>query len=377
MKNVSYKSICMIGGVMPSGRVVISDVAAAAGVSPTTVSHALSGRRAVSDETRRRVLQVVDELGYQSSIIARSLRSQQTNSVAFLVVDISNPYYPAIAQSVHDGLADEGYVSLIGITYGEPATEETMLHNIVRRNVDGVIFQPMSLAPHEIRRIVGSLPLVLITDHEGELYADQVQTNDAAGIAEAVRHLSDRGFNEVGFIGGPEGRSPGTVRLASFRAAAHALDFVVGDEWIQHAPFTREGGRQAGIRLLSLGHRPRAIVCANDVIAVGLYDAAHELGLEIPSDVAVIGFDDIEVASMLKPRLTTVRNPARDVGAACVEAVLARIGSGPEAPYTVRSLPTALVPRESTYHPRAFSSPNHYHTTRRRPSHFSPSTDPT
>jgi LacI family transcriptional regulator len=333
---------------MRPGRVVISDVAAAAGVSPTTVSHALSGRRAVSETTRRRVLEVVDELGYRSSIVAQSLRIQQTNSVALLVVDISNPYYPPLAQSVHDGLADEGYVSLIGITYGEPATEETMLHNIVRRNVDGLIVQPMSLSPKEIRRIVGPMPLVLITDHEGELHADQVQTSDGQGIADAVRHLSDRGFDEVGFIGGPDGRSPGTLRLASFRAAAQALDVTVADEWVEHVPFTREGGHEAALRLLSLSHRPRAIMCANDVIAVGLFDAAHELGLAVPGDVAIVGFDDIDVASMLRPRLTTVRNPARDVGAACVEAVLARIDCGPEAPYTVRSLPTVLVPREST-----------------------------
>ena len=333
---------------MPSRRVVISDVAAVAGVSATTVSHALSGRRAVSESTRRRVLEVVDQLGYRSSIVAQSLRSQQTNSVALLVVDISNPYYPAVAQSVHDALADEGYVSLIGITYGEPAAEERMLHNIVRRNVDGLILQPMSLSPIEIRRIVGPLPLVLITDHEGELQADQVQTNDGQGIAEAVRHLSDRGFDEVGFIGGPDGRSPGTLRLASFRAAAHALDVTVSEAWIEHVPFTREGGREAALRLLSLPRRPRAIMCANDVIAVGLLDAAHELGLDVPGDLAIVGFDDIDVASMLRPRLTTVRNPARDVGAACVEAVLDRIEVGPEAPYTVHSLPTVLITREST-----------------------------
>lgn len=333
---------------MPTSRVVISDVAAAAGVSPTTVSHALSGRRAVSEATRRRVMEVVDQLGYRSSIIAQSLRIQQTNSVALLVVDISNPYYPTVAQSMHDGLAVEGYVSLIGITYGEPTAEETMLHNIVRRNVDGVIIQPMSLTPQEIRRIVGTLPVVLITDHEGDLYADQVQTDDRQGIADAVRHLSDRGFRDVGFISGPDGRSPGILRLAAFRAAAQALDIAVADEWIEHVPFTREGGHQAALRMLSLPHRPRAIMCANDVIAVGLVDAAHELGLDIPADLAVVGFDDIEIASMLRPRLTTVRNPARDVGTACVRTVLSRIDNGPGAPYTVQSLPTALVIREST-----------------------------
>ena len=239
-------------------------------------------------------------------------------------------------------------MSLIGITYGEPAAEERMLHDIVRRNVDGLILQPMSLSPREIRRIVGPLPLVLITDHEGELQADQVQTNDGQGIADGVRHLSDRGFREVGFIGGPDGRSPGTLRLASFRAAAQALDVTVAEGWVEHVPFTREGGHQAAMRMLSLPRRPRAIMCANDVIAVGLLDAAHEMGLDVPGDVAIVGFDDIDVASMLRPRLTTVRNPAGDVGEACVQAVLARIDAGPEAPYTVRSLPTVLITREST-----------------------------
>jgi LacI family transcriptional regulator, galactose operon repressor len=348
MTKVTSKSICTGGEEVSLRRVVISDVAEVAGVSATTVSHALSGRRAVSETTRRRVLEAVDQLGYRSSIVAQSLRSRQTNSVALLVVDISNPYYPAVAQSVHDALATEGYVSLIGITYGEPAAEERMLHDIVRRNVDGLILQPMSLSPSEIRRIVGPLPLVLVTDHEGELHADQVQTNDGQGIADAVRHLSDRGFAEVGFIGGPDGRSPGTLRLASFRAAAHALDVIVAEEWVEHVPFTREGGHEAAMRLLSLPRRPRAIMCANDVIAVGLLDAAHEMGLDVPGDLAVVGFDDIDVASMLKPRLTTVRNPARDVGTACVEAVLARIAAGPETPYTVRSLPTSLITREST-----------------------------
>ena len=333
---------------MSAERVVISDVAAAAGVSSTTVSHALSGRRAVSHATRQRILDVIDELGYRPNLVARSLRIQQTKSVAFLVVDISNPYYPAVAQSVHDGLAERGYVSLIGITYGEPEAEEALLHDMVRRNVDGIIIQPMSLTPAEIRAIVGPLPVVLITDHEGELHADQIQTNDAQGIADAVRHLSERSIDEIGFISGPDGRSPGALRLTSFRAAAQALGVTVAHEWIEHVPFTREGGHQAGLRLLSLAHRPRAIMCANDVIAVGLLDAAHERGLEIPTDLAVIGFDDIETASMTRPRLTTVRNPAHEVGVACAEAILERISRGPDEAYTVRALPTRLVQRDST-----------------------------
>ncbi|MEV6283854.1 LacI family DNA-binding transcriptional regulator [Kribbella sp. NPDC051770] len=328
-------------------RVHIGDVAVRAGVSPTTVSHALSGRRPVSEATRERILQAVDELGYHPNLVAKSLRIQRTKSVGFLVVDISNPYYPTVVQAVHDGLADQGYVSLIGITYGEPAAEEMLLRDMVARNVDGIIIQPMSLTPAEIRRIVGPLPLVLISDHEGELYADRVQTNDCEGIAAAVRHLSDRGIREAGFISGPEGRSPGTLRLASFRAAAQALGVTVAEEWIDHVPFTRAGGLEAGRRLLALPNRPRAIICANDIIAVGLIDAAREAGLSLPDDLAVIGFDDIDTANLITPHLTTVVNPARDVGAACARALLRRIERGPDEAYTVDALPTHLVRRDS------------------------------
>lgn len=333
---------------MPAGRVVISDVAAAAGVSTTTVSHALSGRRAVSEETRQRILEVINELGYRPNLVARSLRIQQTKSVALLVVDISNPYYPMVAQTVHDGLAEKGYVSFIGITYGEAEAEEALLQDMARRNVDGIIIQPMSLTPEEIREIVGPLPLVLISDYQGRLQADQIQTNDGQGMADAVRHLAERGIAEIGFISGPDGRSPGALRLTSFRAAAQALAVEVAENWIEHVAFSREGGHEAGRRLLSLPHRPRAIMCANDVIAVGLIDAVRELGLTIPDDLAIVGFDDIDTASMTTPRLTTVRNPAREVGLACSEAILRRITSGPEVPYTVYTLPTEFVRRDST-----------------------------
>jgi len=326
----------------------MADVAAAAGVSPTTVSHALSGKRAVSEATRARILQVVDDLGYRPNAVAQSLRSQKTKTVGFLVVDISNPYYPAVARAVHDGLAAAGYVSLIGITYGEADAEETVLRDMVARKVDGLIMQPMSLSASRIRQIVGpNMPVVLISDDQGQLFADQVETDDARGIAEAVRYLHEKGIDDVGFVSGPDGRTPGATRLTAFRAAADALGVRVLDDWIEHAPFTRDGGFAAGSRLLASGSRPRAIVCANDVLAVGVIDAARLAGLRVPDDVAIVGFDDIETADLISPRLTTVVNPAAMVGLTCAEALLRRFDAGPDEAYRRQSLSTHLVARES------------------------------
>lgn len=325
----------------------IADVAAAAGVSPTTVSHALSGKRAVSEATRERIMQAIAELDYRPNLVAAGLRKQRTHTVALLVADIANPYYPAVARAIHDGVAGEGYVVLIGNTDGEPDAERTLLREMISRGVDGVVVQPMSTTPTQIRQIVGpSYPLVLISD-AGENVADSVCTDDAVGIGEAVRYLADLGFRDVGFVSGPDGRSPGTVRLAAFRAAAQALDLTVLDSWIAHTSFTRDGGFTAGRSILGLADRPRAILCANDLIAIGVLDAARATDLTVPDDVAVVGFDDIETADLVTPRLTTVVNPAALIGAASARALLRRIELGPDAPYEHVALSATLVRRAS------------------------------
>lgn len=328
----------------------IADVAAAAGVSPTTVSHALSGKRAVSKETRDRVMRAIADLDYRPNLVATGLRKQRTQSIALLVADIANPYYPAVARGVHDGVSRAGYVTFIGNTDGDAETERTLVREMLARGVDGLIMQPMSTTAAQVREIVGlTFPLVVVADLEETLSADAVGTDDAVGIGAAVRHLADAGVRDVGFISGPETRSsgPGPVRLAAFRAAASALALEVRDEWITHAAFTRDGGFSAGAALLGLERRPQAVLCANDLIAFGVLDAARAAELRVPEDIAVCGFDDIETADLVTPRLTTVLNPATEVGAACARALLRRIDVGPDAPYERFALRTRLVLRAS------------------------------
>lgn len=326
----------------------IADVAAAAGVSPTTVSHALSGKRAVSRETRDRIMQAIADLDYRPNLVASGLRRQQTQSIALLVADIANPYYPAVARAVHDEVTSAGYVTLIGNTDGEPEAERALLREMLARSVDGLIMQALSISPVEIRETVGAhFPVVVISDPDTELVADSVTTDDAVGIAEAVKLLAEAGYSDIGFISGPEGRSPGVLRLAAFRAAASALGVEVREEWVVHTPFTRDGGFAAGTALLGLAERPSAVLCANDLIAIGLLDAARAAALRVPEDLAVVGFDDIETADLVTPRLTTVSNPAALTGAACARALLRRMAAGPDAPYEQLRLRTHLVRRAS------------------------------
>jgi LacI family transcriptional regulator len=331
----------------------IASVAAAAGVSPTTVSHALSGKRTVSADTRERILKAIEEQNYRPNMVARSLRSRKTNSVALLLVDIANPYYPAVARAVHDVLAIEGYVSFIGNTDGDAATERSLLEEMTARGVDGLIMQPMALSAAEVREIVGpAMPLVIIGSETGETPADWVGTDDTGGLTEAVAHLARKGVRDFGFIDGPAEAVTESPRLAGFRAAGFraavaAADLEVREQWIEYGPFAREGGAAAAARLLDRADRPRAVLCANDLIAIGALEAAREAGLRVPDDIAIVGFDDIETAALVTPRLTTVVNPAPAVGDACARTILWRVENGPDAPYRRTLLPTRLVVRES------------------------------
>ncbi|MGW0735529.1 LacI family DNA-binding transcriptional regulator [Streptomyces sp. NPDC002851] len=326
----------------------IASVAAAVGVSRTTVSHALSGKRAVSEETRKRILEAIEQQNYRPNLVAKGLRSQKTQSVALLLVDIANPYYPAVARAIHDVLAAEGYVSFIGNTDGDAGTERRLLEEMVARGVDGVVMQPMALSGAEVREIAGpTMPLVLTTADAGDVPADRVLTDDVTGLTEAVRHLAQQDVREVGFIAGPPGAAAGPLRLSAFREAVAAAGLGVPEQWTEYGPLTRDGGATAAARLLRRPDRPRAILCGNDLIAIGAMEAARRAGLRVPEDVAVIGFDDIETADLVTPRLTTVVNPAAAVGDACARTILWRVENGPGVPYKRTVLPTRLVVRQS------------------------------
>ncbi len=326
----------------------IIDVAADAGVSPTTVSHALSGKRAVSAKTRLKIQESVARLNYQPNLVARGLRSQRTHTIALLVADISNPYYPEVASGVHDVLTRDGYLPFVCNTNGVAEAERTFLAEFVARSVDGIIMHPMALAPAEIRFIVGRrVPVVIIGEDDGSHSVDFVRSDDRTGISAGVSYLHDQGHRSIGFISGPVGIGPGDARLISFRLAVAALGLRTDDEWIARGPYTRDGGLDAGARILASSTPPTAIMCANDLIAIGAMDAARAAGLAIPSDIAIIGCDNIGIADLVSPRLTTIDNNARGVGIACAETLLLRIADGPDAVARHTALPTRLVIRQS------------------------------
>ncbi|WP_270367160.1 LacI family DNA-binding transcriptional regulator [Microbacterium algeriense] len=325
----------------------IGDVAADTGLSATTVSHALSGRRPVSEQTRQRVLASVAKLGYRPNLVAKALRDRATLTVAVIVADIANPFYPVLTGALNRRLSAEGYVSFICNTDGLAELEERFLLEMRDRNVDGIVVQTLATDVRRIREMAGpAMPLVILTNEDVADDVDHVGIDDDRGIGAAVSHLVAGGRRRIGFISGPLGSEPGESRQQAFRTAMERDGRPVDEKLIGQAPYTREGGYAAFERMRREGGRFDALMCANDLMAIGAIDAARALGLRVPEDVAVIGFDDIETAGLMTPRLTTVRNPAASIGEAAADALLRRLHAPDAEPQRI-ALPTELVVRDS------------------------------
>jgi LacI family transcriptional regulator len=328
-------------------RVTIADVALLAEVSKTTVSHVLSGKRPVAQSTRKRVEEAIEELGYRPDGLARSLRSRRSHMVALMIPDITNPYYPLLARGLEEGIGG-GYRTFICNTDGAADREKEFLEEVTDRMVDGIVIDSFMMSPDKIRAVVGGrTPIILIgttvMDAPG---FDAVHSDDEHGAFDATMHLFRLGHRRVGMIQGPPGagggRNEGYLRALDEASAPLDPDLVASDEW------TRPGGTGAARRLLQRPNRPTGIFCANDLMALGAMDAASELGLDVPGDIAIVGFDDIEAAGMVTPGLTTVSNPAYETGRLAGIMLRERMtGRYSGTPRTV-TLPSRLIVRAST-----------------------------
>src|SRR5262245_44318790 len=293
----------------------IAEVATRAGVSTTTVSHTFSGRRPVAPETRARVRRAVEELGYRPNGLARSLRTQRSHTVALIIPDITNPYYPALARGIQNVLADAGYHVLVCNTDREPRYESEYVADVLDRQVDGILLSAFHVVAEDLGEVfLHDIPLVAFGSRIEHSAVDVVRSDDAAGARDATLHLIERGHRRVGMICGPPGSPPSEARLSGYRDALAEAGLPFLPELVVQGDFTRLGGAAAMQRITALPERPTALFCANDLMAIGAMDTARRVGLALPDDLALVGYDDIEAAAFLTPALTTVLNPARELG---------------------------------------------------------------
>jgi len=340
-------------------RATITDVAAEAGVHPSTVSRVLTGHAAstIRPATRDRILAAAERLGYRPSALARSLRLQRTLTLGMLVPDITNPFFSSIIKGAEDAARERGYNLILCNSEDQPDREATYLRVLRERQVDGLFIASSQMADDTIAELrEEAFPFVLLnraTQNTEDLAV--VVDNYAASVA-AVAHLATLGHRRVGHIAGPQNTTTGVDRREGYRASVLAHGLADDPELVVEADaFSEEAGYRALGIMLAGSARPTAVFAANDLIAIGMLQRLRQIGTRVPGDVSIVGFNDIPLAGLLEPALTTVRVPQLDMGIAGAGLLIDRIEGRPIGAVRL-TLPTELVIRASSAPPAALAT---------------------
>lgn len=327
-------------------RVSIKDIARAAGVSHSTVSRALRNSPLVNPETAAYIRQLAQEMGYIPNVIAQSLVTQRTYTIGVIVTSISDPFVDRIVEGIEDIATQEGYSVFLSSSHADPGREIAVVESFHRRRVDGMIViasRVGSLYAERLQEL--QVPIVLINNQADGEYIYSVRVDDQRGAQVAVEHLLALGHRRVGYVGCHFRPPSNRRRLEGYRQALQKAGLSYAPELVLH-PQTfsdLENGRVALEPLVAAG--ATAVFCYNDRTAIGLLTRARELGVRVPEDLSVVGFDDIEPSWYVNPSLTTVRQPRYEMGRAAMEMVLALL-AGEEV--SDRLFPCELIVREST-----------------------------
>ncbi|HVA84723.1 MAG TPA: LacI family DNA-binding transcriptional regulator [Candidatus Saccharimonadales bacterium] len=321
-----------------------SDVARIAGVSQATVSLVVTGKTQgrISDERRDRVLKIARELRYQPNASARSLRLGRAHTIALIVPNVANPFFASVLLGAERAARERQHAVMLLDTGGDPEWPDWVGEILATRAVDGcIVYAPDPLTVSQVRRLGRNVVLVEASARG----AGSVQLDIAAGIRLAMAHLIEMGHRRIAHIAAAFDQETFRLRETTYRAALEAAGLPYRPEYGARARFDIEASTAAARQVLQIVPAPTAILCDDDLIAAGAYKAASALGRRIPSDLSVIGFDDIELARMLDPELTTVAIPAEHIGAQAMAIVLALVDGEKAKSVTV---PLALRVRGST-----------------------------
>jgi LacI family transcriptional regulator len=311
----------------------IREVAERANVSVTTVSHVINETRFVSDALRERVHRAMDELGYQPNVLARSLRRGRTHTLGLILPDSANPFFAEIGRSIEDCAFEQGYSLILCNTEGNLDRERIYIQLLSRRQVDGIIIVAAGDRANSLdSSLEVKLPLVLVDRNLPGVHIDAVLIDNREGGYSATRHLIDHGHRRIGCITGPTYLTPSAERVAGYSDALVEAGLQCDEELLQPGDFHPESGRLAAREFLNLAQPPTAIFTCNDLMAIGALRAAEERGLRVPDDLAVVGFDDIELATYTAPPLSTIAQPKKELGELAIRLLLDRILKKPSSP---------------------------------------------
>jgi LacI family transcriptional regulator len=302
----------------------MSDVAAQAGVSIKTVSNVINDWPYVADETRQKVLEAVEAVGYRPNQMARSLVTGETKTVGVLVPDISNPFFGAAICGIEDVLFEGEYSIFLCNTNEDSERERHHLDQLLSRGVDGLVLWGLRICREELEEIVGNESALVTISLRGRPMRPNhtcIDIDHFDGAKMATQHLIDQGYRRIAHVSGPPDRVPSQLRFEGYEAALKAARLTPEPGLIDSGRPTIEGGFRAAKRLL-LEQRPDAIFSYNDLIAVGALLAAKHLGVQVPQYLGIVGFDDLVISSLVEPPLTTVRIRQYELGRLAGQMIL-------------------------------------------------------
>jgi LacI family transcriptional regulator, repressor for deo operon, udp, cdd, tsx, nupC, and nupG len=324
----------------------IKDVAKRANVSTATVSRVLRNAGNVTEETKRRVLEAIEALNYQPNVLGRYLRRMETETVLVIVPDITNPFFSKVLRGIEAVALERGYQVLLGDTQNDVRLEEQYLNMLPQKQVDGMIFLTARTRKELMEEMSRQFPIVLACEYLEGTDIPTVSIDNISSARKATEHLIGLGHRRIAHLTGPMDVILSRDRLRGYYQALAQHDIDVDAALVQEGDFSYESGYNVTLKLLALEKPPTAIFAANDAMAVGAIKAVRHRGGRVPDDVAVVGFDDIQMASIFEPGVTTIAQPMFDIGKQAMKLLLQLI-DGEEVERRQFVLPDRLVIRES------------------------------
>ncbi len=327
--------------------ITIREVAEAAGVSIATVSRVLNNKpHPVGEATRQRILSLAEELGYRPNLAARSLRTERSSTIGIITDNIDSPHTTMMIRGIQDRVKEDGYICVIISADWDPKAEREAIHDLASRSIDGLIFaETWHRSANEILAL-SNKPFVFVHRQFGSEHPHSVTPDEVYGARLAVQHLLSLGHRRIGYINGPIEFYASADRLAGYclELAEHGIAY--DEALVTRGDWQVQSGYAAALELLAVCPRPTAIFAGNDLMAAGAMYAIFDAGLHVPQDVAVVGYDNREIARIFRPSLTTVVLPLYGMGEASAQMLLDLL-AGREEPQAEVKIRGRLIIRES------------------------------
>jgi LacI family transcriptional regulator len=338
-------------------RLTMRSVAKRAGVSSATVSRVINGSAPVTEEVAQHVRRIIEELNFVPSPIATTLKYGRSKTCGLIVPDLANPFFPEFLIKLEELLVEDDRELLLATTQSSEPNLIHSIHRMLTRRVDGVVLMASEFDTRAIEPLfLHKIPIVTVDRRHVEKGAGDVAIDFEGGYRQAILHLRELGHRRIGFIGGMEGLLTSQFRLEAFRQALLAVGLTYNPKFVRYGDY-RVGGGDAAMSSLLATSRPTAVITANDLTAIGAIRALHTNGVSVPSQMSVVGFDDIMLSDAIHPALTTIHVSKREMAHSCIRALnhtkanLNKLG-------LLLSIGTSLIIRDSTAPPPSESSAN-------------------